>query len=195
MTDSTIPPLTNNTSPVKPGWQTTEFWLATAAKVLGVLFASGVLGTGTVAERIAGIAAALLAQLGYTVSRSIVKVASVALFVVFLASAGASTTACTGIKSASSAIIDCTKANQASIEALILEFRSLLQGNAPDWSAVEARAIAAGETIGGCALAELVTGEAKPAGLRSADQGRATLEDFRARAAGGATFRTARGDL
>lgn len=107
----------------------------------------------------------------------------------------ASTTACTGVEKAGTAIVDCTKANQASIEALILEFRSLLAGQAPDWAAVEARAISAGETIGGCALAELISGSARPATARSVDPGRATLEDFRARVAGGATFRTARGDL
>lgn len=82
---------------VKPGWQTTEFWLSAAAKVLGVLFASGAIGTGTVAERIAGIAAALLAQLGYTVSRSVVKAAVVkaaAALVLVVAVAGATQTAC-----------------------------------------------------------------------------------------------------
>lgn len=81
-----------STPATKPGWQTTEFWLSAAAKVLGILFASGVIGTGTVAERIAGIAAALLAQLGYTVSRSIVKAAAALVLVV--AVAGVTQTAC-----------------------------------------------------------------------------------------------------
>lgn len=58
---------------VKPGFKTTEFWFTTAASILGLLFASGVLGNGTLWEQIAGIAATVLSGLGYTVSRTLVK--------------------------------------------------------------------------------------------------------------------------
>jgi len=107
------------------------------------------------------------------------------------------TAGCDGLKNAGTAVIDCTKANQTSIESLILEFRTLLQGNAPDWSAVEFKAIAAGEVIGGCALAQVVTGGDRSTLARAGDlgTGKATLEDFRSHYANGATFRTAFGDL
>lgn len=71
-------PITQETIP-KPGYQTTEFWLSAAAKLLGLLFASGVLGDGSIGMRIAGLAATVLAALGYTVSRSMVKMAGVFL--------------------------------------------------------------------------------------------------------------------
>lgn len=94
--------------PIKPGWQTTEFWLATAAKVLGILLASGVLGHGTVAERIAGAAVALLAQLGYTAARAAVKMSAALLLVVGLgvvqpACASPRATATVGV----AALVDC----------------------------------------------------------------------------------------
>lgn len=74
MTDTTTP--TQLPAPVKPGWQTTEFWLSVAAKLLGILYASGAIGDGTVAARIAGLATTVLAALGYTVARAAVKVAA-----------------------------------------------------------------------------------------------------------------------
>lgn len=157
--------------------------------------AQGVADAGKSAAQVKAVSATTSGS--YEAQAAVKRIANTlgiaALFV--LGGVALSATACTGIERAGSAIIDCTKANQGSIEALILELRPLLQGNAPDWGAVEARAISAGETIGGCALVELVSGESKPAGLRSVDHGRATLEDFRARVAGGATFRTSHGDL
>lgn len=84
--------------PPKAGWKTTEFYAAWFVKVLGALLASGLLGTGTPAERIAGGLMALLAQLGYTGSRTLVKSAASAapaLVLLFaLVVAGGSLTAC-----------------------------------------------------------------------------------------------------
>lgn len=57
----------------KPGYKTTEFWLATAAMIVGALFASGVFPAESGGERILGLAASILASLGYTVSRTMVK--------------------------------------------------------------------------------------------------------------------------
>lgn len=109
---------------------------------------------------------------------------------------GTAAMGCDGLKSAGAAVIDCTKANQPAIEALILEFRPLLQGDAPNWSAVESKAIAAGEVIGGCALVQVVTEvSGKRSALAASNAGKATLEDFRAKYANGATFRTAGGDM
>ena len=58
---------------VKPGWQTTEFWLKVAAILLTALFASGVIPTSGMAAQITAIAATILGALGYTVSRTMVK--------------------------------------------------------------------------------------------------------------------------
>jgi len=57
----------------KPGYKTTEFWLATGATLLSALFASGVLADGSLAIKIAGIAATVLGALGYAVVRGAVK--------------------------------------------------------------------------------------------------------------------------
>lgn len=101
-------------------------------------------------------------------------------------------------------VIDCAKAEADKIAVLLTSMRSLLTGQ-PDWAGIEARAIDAGEAIGGCALAELVqeylapTPPAAPGTARMASTeartARATFEDFRARVAGGATYRTKHGDL
>jgi hypothetical protein len=97
------------------------------------------------------------------------------------------------------AVIDCTAQNQDQIKSLIAEFRPLITGDSPDWSAVYQRAKNAGKAIGGCALAELVQDYL---GNRNAPPPRAdswnalrALEEFRAKEAGGATFHTTLGDL
>lgn len=99
-------------------------------------------------------------------------------------------------------VIDCTIASQPQIENLLLEFRQILVGEAPNWQAVLDKAIAAGTTIGGCALAELVQSRqlAPTAAARSsAPEGERTpstvLEEFRQRNAPGTTYRTAKGDV
>ena len=60
-------------APIKPGYKTTEFWLSTAAMLLGVVFASGVIVEGSIVAQVAGIAATVLGSLGYAVSRGAVK--------------------------------------------------------------------------------------------------------------------------
>ena len=64
------------TTSVKSGWRTTEFWLALAAKLLGALTTTGILGDGTQAMRIAGLAVVILASLGYSYNRATVKAAA-----------------------------------------------------------------------------------------------------------------------
>lgn len=107
MTDT--PP---TTTPTKPGLQTTEFYASWFVKILGALLAGGVFGTGTVAERIAGAALALLAQWGYTYSRTVVKTAGALLLVALLA---APQVACSSARSrgaaAASAFLDCESPN------------------------------------------------------------------------------------
>lgn len=70
------PTMATTTTSVKSGWRTTEFWLALAAKVLGVLTTTGILGDGTQAMRIAGLAVVVLASMGYSYSRGAVKAAA-----------------------------------------------------------------------------------------------------------------------
>ncbi len=55
------------------GYRTTEFWFTAAAKLLGLAFASGLIADGSTADRIAGLAVAALATLGYQVSRGLAK--------------------------------------------------------------------------------------------------------------------------
>jgi len=57
------------------GWKTTEFWLKLAAILLTTLLASGAITNDRVLA-VAGMAAAMLGALGYTVSRTQVKVAT-----------------------------------------------------------------------------------------------------------------------
>lgn len=60
---------------VKPGYKTTEFWLATAATVIGLLYASGIIaptGTDGLSKALAFIATSLT-TLGYAVSRGLAK--------------------------------------------------------------------------------------------------------------------------
>lgn len=62
---------------MKPGYKTTEFWLATIATICGVLYASGAItpeGTEPVEKAVAFIAAAL-ASLGYSQARGAAKAA------------------------------------------------------------------------------------------------------------------------
>lgn len=97
------------------------------------------------------------------------------------------------------AVVDCTLQNQEQIAALIGEFRTLLSGQLPDWSAIYQRAKQAGKAIGGCALAELVQdylgNKASPPPQADSWTANNTLERFRREEAGNATFHTAKGDL
>lgn len=174
------------TTPVKPGWQTTEFWGAWAVKILGALIAGGVFGDGTTAMRIAGAAMTLLGFLGYTYSRSVVKAAAFALlFIVPLSSL----TACAQAKSAGVAIVDCTKTNY--------QLAAVELAKCTTWSCVYDTAIGFGATVGGCAFRAMVdSGTLLADTARSAAPatGVAEFERFRAAVAGGATYRTSTGD-
>ncbi len=64
---------TNSGTETKPGYKTTEFWLSVAAMLVGAALASGVFETDSGGDRILGLAATVLASLGYTVSRGMAK--------------------------------------------------------------------------------------------------------------------------
>lgn len=57
----------------KPGYKTSEGWLTLLAEVVGAMLATGFLGTGSSLEQMLGIGAMVLAAMGYTASRTIVK--------------------------------------------------------------------------------------------------------------------------
>lgn len=57
----------------KPGYKTTEFWLAAAASIVGLLFAADIFPAESAGEKFLGLAAMVLTSLGYTVSRTMVK--------------------------------------------------------------------------------------------------------------------------
>lgn len=58
---------------MKPGYKTTEFWLAAVTSVVGLLMASDVFPTESAAGQMLGILASVLASLGYSVSRGLAK--------------------------------------------------------------------------------------------------------------------------
>lgn len=58
---------------MKPGYKTTEFWLATAATAVGGLMASGVIAPESGVAQILGIVASALVALGYTGARLALK--------------------------------------------------------------------------------------------------------------------------
>jgi len=113
-TTVTVPP----TPPVKPGYRTTEFWFKVAAVLLSAVFASGVLTTNT-ALAIAGMAATVLTSLGYTVSRTMVKVAGAmllaAMFTLPLMSACSSGT----VSAVGQVAWDCTAPQRAEAVAVL----------------------------------------------------------------------------
>lgn len=58
---------------MKPGWKSTEFWLAAAAALLGAFVGSGVLPSEHWAIKVAGVLLVALATLGYSGSRGMAK--------------------------------------------------------------------------------------------------------------------------
>jgi hypothetical protein len=58
---------------VKPGYQTTEFWMTAGATVVGLAIASGVIPTTGYWPSIVALIVSAFAAMGYTVSRTVVK--------------------------------------------------------------------------------------------------------------------------
>jgi hypothetical protein len=57
----------------KKGIKTTEFWFSAVAAIVGLLYASGVIAPDSGGDKILGLAATVLAAMGYTISRGIAK--------------------------------------------------------------------------------------------------------------------------
>ena len=58
---------------VKPGYKTTEFWMAAGATFVGLAIASGVIPETGVWPKVVGLVVAAFTAMGYTVSRGMVK--------------------------------------------------------------------------------------------------------------------------
>lgn len=96
------------------------------------------------------------------------------------------------------AAIDCISADRNQIESLIGEFLPVVAGGKADWSVIETRAISAGETIGGCFLAEMIQnfmGGTKAVPTSDGIAAKNTFKDFRMNHAHGASFKTKYGSL
>jgi hypothetical protein len=58
---------------MKPGWQTSEFWLSLGAVAVGALQACGAFGDASWEGKLLGMGASVLGAMGYTVSRTWLK--------------------------------------------------------------------------------------------------------------------------
>ena len=65
-----------STTPTKPGYKTTEFYLSAFASFVGMAISMGLVPTTGEWPRIAGLIVCLLSSLGYTAQRGIVKFAA-----------------------------------------------------------------------------------------------------------------------
>jgi hypothetical protein len=99
---------------------------------------------------------------------------------------------------AQQAIIECAQQDDYAVTDTAAMLREMLQGDAPKWSDVYSKAKEHGAKIGGCALA-IVVNEFLSRRLATPTEqtwdAHGVLEEFRRKEAGGATFRTADGDL
>jgi len=59
--------------PIKPGWKSTEFWFTIAVLILGAIQSVGLVGEGTTWDKLIGAGLMVLAGLGYTASRTLIK--------------------------------------------------------------------------------------------------------------------------
>ncbi len=98
-----------------------------------------------------------------------------------------------------SAVIDCTKTNAGELESAAKEIvPSLLAGGEMKWDAAADKAKSFAVNVGGCVLFELAQqylGGRTAVDVAQSHRARDVLENYRDTVAGGATFRTAAGDL
>lgn len=73
----------------KPGWKTTEFWLALIAVIAGALPSSGLFATDSTALKVCGLVVSVLAALGYGAMRGSIKRSGVLLPLAMIASLSA----------------------------------------------------------------------------------------------------------
>lgn len=97
-------------------------------------------------------------------------------------------------------VIDCIAQDQGKLGSLAAELLPLISGSSPDWAAFYQKAKDAGVSIGGCVAADLINrylapppGNAAPS-PEAGKLARETMDKLRADF-GGATFKTAQGEL
>jgi hypothetical protein len=61
------------TKETKPGYKSTEFWLASIATLCGILYASGFIAPDSGGDKMLGLVAGVISSLGYSVSRGMAK--------------------------------------------------------------------------------------------------------------------------
>jgi hypothetical protein len=202
-------PVLLTSSSVKPGWKTSEFCLALAAKLLGAAFAVGFLGDGSSLARLGGMAAVVLSSLGYTVSRTMIKTAAMlCLFVGIVHTQTACATLKSGGKAVASDAIDCTKAEAmkaitqfAPVVDALLVYSTGGDGKI-DTAALKSASKSFARDVGGCVVADAIVRALKPAPADpNAPKSSPLVADpvsLRAAIADlypGASFHTASGDL
>ena len=64
-------------NPTKPGWKSTEFWLSLVAVICGAIVAGDVVSETSTVGKAIGAVVSVLGALGYTASRTAVKVNTV----------------------------------------------------------------------------------------------------------------------
>jgi len=132
----------------------------------------------------------------------VVNVSILGLLIVVMAGSvpGAGCVASPPVVAAGEIVIDCVSGDGAKIGDLVAKLWAAIASGG-SWTAVEQQAVASGQAIGGCALAEVVQRYlAPPPGRAAPDpesgrQARATLEHFRVVYARSATFHTPAGNL
>lgn len=107
--------------------------------------------------------------------------------------------------SVTNAVVECTLQGQSvtdKIEAVAAEMGAIVLSADPDkWSKIEVIAINDGLTIGGCAISRVVNdwitkkSLGSPTAARETQLAHATMEDYRAKYANHASFRTKNGDM
>jgi len=155
--------ITEPTHPAeKPGWKTTEFWLTLAAVLIAAFLNSGVLPDTSIAVKIASIAAAALASLGYTAGRSYVKGSLTLLLGLALSVGAVSMSGCAGasnaIKTVGQDAFDCgTDAVKAEVANLLPAVTAILSGQSVDWAAQLNALESLGEEALACTIKKVVT--------------------------------------
>lgn len=58
---------------VKPGFKTTEFYLSSLAMIVSIVYASGIVESGSNIDKVIGFISMALVAMGYSVSRGLAK--------------------------------------------------------------------------------------------------------------------------
>jgi hypothetical protein len=178
-----------------------QHWIAQGRTLAAIVAALGVFGAALTAHFTgapwSGVAVTAVMAIFKLMQPTVAAPAAPAKFgavvMLFGLSLGIATQVSCGVPTAADhAIVDCTKADKAALEAAGLRLLA-----APSWSLLETEAIEYGETIGGCALLAVIDSyrpptTAAPVASSSVAGTHALVERVRAHF-GGVTWQTAQG--